>query len=279
MARKWTEEEKKAFGAKMKAAREAKKQVETPENSANSSGAVVNNTSIDESNSGGENTPPVDEIGKDPSVDDLKRQIDELKAYLFNQSTQQAQPQGPQVNQQGILKGTFEKYLVDPALYPSPTERLAAEPRLAAFAFGHNYNLDYEVAISSYETKDGINTKEPRFHLTLSRKRYDDQGEPLRDKDGNQLAYIVRKMTYHEDPQSAVIVARERNLDIDQSNERVFLNEMRYLRTRDWLFDIFFPKQADTRKEHSQEVVDGKLVQVISIASTDAQTIPFAELK
>lgn len=267
---------RKAFGEAAKARAEARK---ARKNTPNSSGAVVNNTSIDEPNRGQENTPPVDEVGKEPSVDDLKRQIDELKAYLFNQSTQQAQPQGPQVNQQGILKGTFEKYLVDPALYPSPTERLAAEPRLAAFAFDHNYNLDYEVAISSYETKDGINTKEPRFHLTLSRKRYDDQGEPLKDKEGNQLAYIVRKMTYHEDPQSAVVVARERNLDIDQSNERVFLNEMRYLRARDWLFDIFFPKPADTRKEHSQEVVDGKLVQVISIASTEAQSIPFAELK
>lgn len=225
-----------------------------------------------------EPAPHKEEIAPESSVEDLKRQIDELKAYLFNQN-QQSAPQGPQVNQSGVLKGTFEKYLVDPDNYPDPTERLASEERLAQFAFGHNYNLSFETAISTYETKDGVNVKEPRFHITLSRKRYDDQGNPVVGENGDQLAYVIRNLTYHEDPQTALIMAREQKLDIDQSNEKRFLDEMRYLRARDWLFDVFFPKGSDTSKNQSQEVIDGKLVQIISISSKSAQGIPFAELR
>lgn len=212
-----------------------------------------------------------EEVAPEESVADLKRQIEELKNFVFNQ--QAPQSQGPQVNQRGKLIGQFEKYNVDPSAYPDPSERLSKEPSLAPFAFDVNYELSYEVAVSSYETKEGVNMKEPRFHIELRRIKLNDDGTPSNDR------YIIRKMVWHEDPQAAIIVARENDLPIDESNEAQFLEEMRYLRVRDWLLGIFYPKPAQKAKQTRDVVVDGQAVQMITINSETPQGIPFSELR
>lgn len=253
MAKKnWTEEERKAFGEKMKAAR-AKKPVE----------AVKEDVTP---------TPPATEVNQE-SYDELKAQINELKSYLFDQK-QANQPQGGLgVNKQGSLIGSVEKYLVDPAAYPSPVERLMNEARLAPFAFNVNYELDFQTAVSTYQNIDGVNMREPRFHLELRKIMLDEDGRPT-DK-----RIIARRMVFHEDPQAAIVVARENGVDIDESNERDFLNEMRYLRARDWLLDIFYPKPAQPAQSRREEVIDNQMVQIISINSEDAQGIPFNQIK
>lgn len=225
-------------------------------------------------------------IGQEPSVEDLKRQIDELKAYLFSQNQQSAQSgqQVPQFGSQGKMTGVFEKYLVDPANYPSPVERLSQEARLAPFAFGYNYHLNFTIAVSEYETKEGINTKEPRFTLELYRKRYDDMGEPIlvenpETKKKHQSAFVVGTMIFHEDPQAALIIAREKGLDVDKTDEPRFLNEMRYLRCRDWLIDLFFPRTTPSTSKRQELVVDGKMMQVVTIDSETTEAIPFKDLK
>lgn len=214
-----------------------------------------------------------EEISTEVNVSDLMRQIKEiqetnalLRAAVLNQQT------GPQVTARGMI-GTFEKYIIDPDHYPSPTERLARESRLAQFAFPINYELTFEVTTTEYQTKDGINTKEPRFTVELNKIMLDEDGV---ETDGR---YTIRRMILHEDPQAALVIAREQGLEVDESNEKAFLDEMRYIRIRDWLLEAFYrPRDTSTKKNKREMVVDGKIVQYFEINSVSSSGVPFNEL-
>lgn len=217
---------------------------------------------------------PEEQIAPEQNESDLQRQVNELKAILFDftQGNAAKPTQGTQHRSDGQLVGTFEKYTVDPANYPSPVDRLMKEPRLAPFAFEYNFEISYEIHISQYETKDGTNVKEPRFMVELRRVVLDGNGERTTGR------YIVRKLTFHEDKQAAIQVARENGIDIDQYNELDFLNEMRYLRVRDWLLDIFYPPTFTASKAKKEMVVDNQVVEYIEVNGEDDQVIPFGEL-
>jgi hypothetical protein len=263
--------EAKAWAANMKAKREAKQgdsqtpiqPVEPPEN-------------------------PEPVVSQDQDTNDLKRQIEEMKQNmdLMRQllvNNAQGGNNSVQMNRNGELIGEFEKYLVDPSNYPNPTPRLTKEPRLAPLAFDYNYELTYEVNVSSYETKTGKNIREPRFHVTLLRKVLDDQGNRVQVKDPKtgkmqDKFYIARKMVFHEDPQAAMVIARENNLPVDGSDERLFLNEMRYYRVRDWLFDIFWPRPVQDESQIQDEVIGGQVVQVFTRNSEETGSIPFDKM-
>lgn len=237
-----TPEERKAWGEKMKAAREAKKWqkvTEVPKEE------------------------PKQDIQTDVNVAELLRRIEELEA-----NKRDSEKQRPEVTGQGLV-GVYTKYTTDPAAYPDPSERLAAEPRLARFAFNENFELSFRVEISSYETKTGMNVEEPRFHLDLIGKVFDDLGELTNKR------YIRRRLVFHEDPQAAITIARENGIDIDEKDERTFLNEMRYLRMRDWIMDLFFPRPAKSTGSKREEVIGNQLVEVYEISSEQSQDIPF----
>lgn len=232
-----TPEEKKAFGAKMKAARAAKKQV-------------------------------TENVG-DTAIDELRRQVEELKQQLTQNPRETAQ-----VSSTGKLVGTVERYVVDPNYYPDPRERLAKEARLQRFAFPLNYELNWEIMPTRYQTIDGVWMREPRFVLTLLRILMDeDTGEAT-----NQRA-VVSRLTFHEDPDAAVAIAQEQGLNVEQfGGERVFLDEMRYLRAKDWLLECFYAAKPTTHRQLTEKVIGNKLVQIIEIASESSQTIPFSQL-
>lgn len=214
---------------------------------------------------------------------DLQRQIDEvmetnalLKAALLGKD------QSVGVGQGGKLLGEVDKYLVDPDSYPDPTKRLAGESRLQTIAFNHNYELQYDFRIRSYETKTGVNMREPEFTITLLRIVLDDQGERVKVKspDGKlkDKFYIARRMMFHEDPQAALVIARENSLDIDKTDEAVFLNEMRYLRVRDWLFGYFWPRITEDKSQILEEAVGGTIVQVYTKSSIEPSAVEFEKL-
>jgi len=209
----------------------------------------------------------------DADIAELIRQVQELKAEKQS-FTGGAPAQGLQTNN-GRLIGTFEKYLVNPANYPDPTERLKNEPKLARFAFPLNYELNFKVDTTSYETKDGINTKEPRFTLQLIKIVMDEETyEPTNKR------YMLYQMIFHEDPQAALITAQEHGLEVDEQNEKAFLDEMRYLRMRDWLFGLtpFYPQKAQTQKGKHEAVIGNRIVEVYEVSGADTQKIPFNEL-
>lgn len=262
MAKEWTDEERKAFGEKMRAAKRAKHVTEVPVEE------------IDEIFSEPVEDPE-DHYAEEQGLDELKRQMKEIQetnALLKAALLGGGQKQGLNLGKDNKLTGEVEKYLLDPNNYPDPTLRLRKEPRLQPLAFDYNYELDYSVATSSYETKTGINMIEPKFHVTLNRIVLDDQGEQT-DK-----RYIARKLIFHEDPQAALVIARDNGIEVDRTDEARFLNEMRYLRVRDWLFDIFWPKPAQAQQGIREEVIGGTLVQVFTKNSEDASSIDFDKI-
>lgn len=232
--------------------------------------------------------PPT--VAPDQSTLDLQAQVKELqetqalmKALLLNQSQGQA-AQGIDIGRGNKLVGEVEKYLIDPANYPDPTPRLAKEKRLAPLAFNYNYELMYKVDVSNYETKTGINMKEPKFLITLLKAVIDDQGEKVRilnptTKKMEDKYYIARNLVFHEDPQAAIVIARENGLEVDKTNEKAFLDEMRYLRVRDWLFDIFWPKPVQPGTQIREEVIGGTIVQVFTKNSEESSNVDFTKLK
>ena len=267
MPKEWTDEERKAFGDKMRASRAEKEAIKELEKH---SVEPITSVPIEQ---------PIEEVSDGPTMADMQRQINEvmetnalLRAAFLNGQTPQAGPVSNTSIGGGRLLGEVEKYLVDPTNYPDPTPRLKAENRLQSIAFNHNYELDYVVSVTNYETKTGINMKEPNFTIQLNRIVLDEQGEQTPKR------YIARRYIFKEDPQAALILARENNLDIDKSDEKVFLNEMRYIRARDWLFGVFWPKSEIQATKIREEVIGGQLVQVFTKSSLDASSIDFDKL-
>lgn len=255
----WTDQERQAFGEKMRARRLAKQQAPaTPELPLPAAPL----------------TTTVDEVRDGVSQEEyqaLLRRFSELEANLRQPSPSQSY--GPQVNQRGSLIGTFEKYLVDPDNYTNPAPRLLKEPKLSHLAFELNYDFEWEVKVTSYQTQDGINTKEPQFNLNLlGIIRDEDTGEATNQR------YIYRKLIFHEDPQAALVVARDHGIDVASLDQVQFLNEMRYLRCRDWLLDIFFPGKAQSKTNKREVVIGNQLVEVFEINSEKSESVPFHEL-
>lgn len=225
----------------------------------------------------------------DVNWEQMQKQLDEVMetnallraAILGNQQNPTSQNIG--VGQGGKLLGEVDKYLVDPSNYPDPTPRLSQEPRLQTIAFNHNYELEYDFTIRSYETRTGVNMREPEFTIRLLRCVLDDQGERVKVEDPKTRElrdkfYIARRMMFHEDPQAALVIARENNLDVDKDDEKHFLDEMRYLRVRDWLFDFFWPKGTETREGIKEEAIGGTIVQVYTKSSVEPSQVDFDKL-
>lgn len=219
---------------------------------------------------------PVDHDATDPGLDELKAQVAELmrmnQAFMAGASSVQPQGAGLSVDK-GRLIGIKDRYSMDFTQYPDPRERLAKEPRLARIAFDHNYELEWEVGSTSYETKSGINQQEPKFNLKLNRVVLDDEGERTNAR------YKVCQMVFFEDPQTAIVTANENGLSINDENEMEFLNEMRYLRVRDWLLECFWPKpQSKVVSNKRDMVIGGKQVEYFEVSSEESAKIPFDQL-
>lgn len=206
---------------------------------------------------------------------ELKQQLEDSnrlnQAYFAGtQSVQSAQ--STTVNN-GRLVGTTAKFSVDPKQYEDPRDRLRAEPRLRRVAFDTNYELDFDVSVTSYDTKDGLMMKEPKFTLSLNQIVLDDDGEPTTGRIGKA------RIVFFEDPQTAVLMANKLGIPIDDENEAKFLNDMRYIRVRDWLYECFWPPKVETARANKREmVVGGQIVDVWEKSSENASAIPFDTL-
>lgn len=218
-------------------------------------------------------------------VNEPENGVSEQEYHLLLKRVQELesrfQPGGPQVSGRGVI-GTFEKYPVDPKNYDDPTSRLAAEPKLLRVPFKSRaernggyfeYDLDWQVMAVHYETKDGINTQEPRFILKLNRFLVDPDTDMPTDR-----AYTACQMILHEDPQAALVVARDNGLEVDTSNETRFLNEMRYLRMLDWLLEAFFPPKTKPDRAKKEMVIGNKLVEVFTVTSEESERFDFSKL-
>lgn len=258
-----SEEQKKAQSERMKAYNAAKKE------------EILKNGGIPEEKPSNLNPfkgePPV-EMPMPNETEDLRNQINELKATMFDLLSKQNQTSSVNTRT-GMLVGTTEKYLVDPANYPDPCERLSNEPRLERFAFKINYELKFEVGVTSYETIDHIRMREPKFMLELHRVVMDEEtGQPTKGR------YVVCRSIFHEDPEAAILIARENGLTVDEINQKVFLDEMRYLRMRDWLLQAFYPAKLTSQPRKKEVVIGNKLVEFFETSGENPQSIPFDKI-
>lgn len=232
MPRQWTDEEKKAFGEKMKQARANK--TKTP---------LETNTQ-----------KPSVEIPEDT----LKELMDRLAKLEAEKASRPAEPtQQATINSMGQVQGVREKYTINKAAYAhiDPRERLFDDPKLSRFAPRENYNLYWRVDTSRYQNAQGIWMAEPRFELELRRKALDDDGNVIGE-------YHVNKLVSHEDWDAAVDIANALGLDIDPNMGKDFIDEMRYQNFRMWLEEQFFqPKPIQRVNGGMKEtVVGGKVV-------------------
>lgn len=247
-----SDEQKKAMSDKMKARWAAKRAAETntPEQD-----EVIQTSPYHD--------PQITTASADISLEDfetLKAQIAELKQVLADRDARApaAPLEQPRVVG-GSMVGAIEKWSTDLDRYPNPKERLAAEPKLSRFAFGENYDLKWQVTVTSYQTIDKVWQKEPRFYIELhSLARDEFTGELTGER------YIVSRLFMHEDQEAALAIAREEGVDLpDPQDERHFMDELRYLRVRDWLFEAFMPKAPTPQNQAQERVINGKLVQVL----------------
>ena len=101
----------------------------------------------------------------------------------------------------------------------------------------------------------------------------EDTGDPTNGR------YTICRMVFHEDPDAALVVARENGVNIADFEERAFLDEMRYLRARDWLLEAFYPPKPSQPKKNKKEMgIGGKLVEYFEINSESSEPMPFGEL-
>lgn len=233
--------EAKAWAAEMKKKRQAKQ-------------TLASETEIEESK--------VEAQVANPEMDELRRQVEELKKLAFF-----SQPYTPQVAVRAITK-----YSINPKDYPDPRERLANEPKLESEAFKQNFVMEWQVGKVNYDAKDGVNYTEPKFRIELWRWLRDENNEITNKK------FLVKKATLFEDPDAAIQAANAEGLNIPEQMEKAFLDEMRYLRVRDWIFDIFFPKPPNPAQSMREEVIGNRLVRVVEVSSANPVEIPFNKL-
>lgn len=255
--KEWTDEQRAAFGEKMRKARLDKQ--------------THSSYPTEEK----KNPEPVQANSDNADMAELLARMAEMQREMNLLKQQPAAQENVAVNR-GKLTGTFEKYITDPTYYPSPNERLAHEPRLQRFAFRDNFELDFGTTKSFYETKDGINTTEPRFTLKLIRIVYDDDtGEPTNQR------YVVSQLIFHEDPQTALTIAQDNEIPVETWGEKEFLDEMRYLRMRDWLIECFYPPAPAPVSDRRETVIGNRLVEVFTVntmESAPAPSIPFSTM-
>lgn len=261
--RQYTEEQKQAMRERLALARAAKKSnIELPH----------------------EIPKPVEHQAPDPGMVELTAMVKELQQKLAEKESQpdlaaailalagNNNGNGTKVSN-GRIIGTTQKYSTDLTRYDNPTRRLASEPRLKRIAFDTNYELEFTVGVTRYETKDGLNMEEPKFSLQLVQVVLDDEGERTNQRVGKA------RMIFFEDPATAIEVANRLGLPIDEENEQEFLNEMRYMRMREWLFECFWPPKPNTDKGNVREmVVDGQVVSTWEVSTEGSAKIPFDDL-
>ncbi len=270
--KKWTPEEKKAWGEKMKAARELAKGKKVAE----SQGFTLNQHEVPTSHNVEEAQPSPEDVGvEEPSVSDLARQVQELKSYIATlQPAAAQQPQTAQVTQRGIV-GETVRHSVNPKDYPDPRDRLFTEKKLVLQGFNRDWwDLEWIISTARYQTKDGLWYVEPKFQIKIIRIVPDPEtNEPSAQR------YVIHKGTFFEDPDAAIAAANQYGLEVPPQLEKTFLDEMRYLRMRDWVMESFYPPKPTQAKMNKRETVIGnRLVEVYEINSHESSTIPFNNL-
>lgn len=240
--KQWTDEERKAFGDKMRAAKAAKnKGAPAPE-------PVPTEAPADEEV---QTRPNID-----PTVDALMKRIDELEQRQFFAPR-------PAESQQQYQPKSVVKFSIKATDYPDPRPRLFSEERLIMKNFTATwFHLEWKVSRVDYD-RDSIHFTEPRFELELWRIKENEDGEPSNKR------YRIATGMFFEDPDNFIQIANFKGIDIPETLEKEFADEMRYLIMRDWVLECFYPARPTNSANKTEESIDNRIVEVVEVSSVD----------
>lgn len=196
------------------------------------------------------------DIKQNDDIEQLKAQIEELKKAAFFSQPAPAAPS---------TKTVHVKHSFDPSIYPDPRTRLAAEDKLKPLAFGYHYELGWNISKWDSE-EDGLKIRQPRFELELWRKIPASEGDEFSPPKPARKALVKRGM-FFEDPDSYIVIAGQQGVDVPEHLEKSFLDEMRYLSFRDWLFDALWPPKPTNIRKLSEEVIANRLMTTVEMTS------------
>lgn len=258
MAQSWTPERRKAFGEKMKQAREARTAETKTLKEKNTKPSSANQYPEAKEEASTVSIPQAQWEALMAKVDQLEQQATpaQIKEQQFDPYGSRAAGNGV-VGADGRPAGFTDKYPITPSYYPDPRERLSELAELKRFAFNDNYVISWKVDGKVYETKWGTNVREPFFYLTLHQRMFDEFGEDT----GKSVK--VQTIILTEDELAAQQIMNEMGIDTTAMPLRQLLNEVRYERIKRWLVGIFKPSPLFKAEDGEFEtVIDGKVVSV-----------------
>lgn len=224
MAREWTDEERKAFAEKMRNARAKKTEAVVPEQ-------------------------PKEEAP-------VSRAEYEALLAKLEQLGVAAQP-APQTAAPAASSAVIELFSVNPSDYPNPVEAIYDNPKFTRFALRQNFELRWKVTPVRYQTAQGAWMMEPRFEITLLRRRFNEEGAELPSK------IVVGRASFFEDPPANMLEAELAGLDDADFGSKDFANQMRMYRCVRWLDEKLNPRRPGGRKlESNLEVIGGKVYEI-----------------
>lgn len=255
--KQWTDEERKAFGDKMRALRAEKEQKQTPQTDK----VAPTEPSVE--------AAPAVETPAAPAPAAVTLTTEQLQALVaaLSQGTTNTAPapafSGQSVNAQGQVVGSIIKFPVDPGYYPDPipaiNDFMETDKRTRRLAFTENYYLDWEWDAKPYDTKYGTSMREPTFHATLYANYYDDEGN-----DTGKFR-VVQSLHFNEDESTALDYAHSLGIDATHENMREVMNTARVERLKRWLLSVFFPERNyELAVQSNEEAIDGQVVKIVT---------------
>ena len=253
MGKKYTPEQRKEIGERLKMAREKKARLQEleAEDDKQEINEVVGSKVIEE-------TVTISKQQMDAIISRLEN-LEQVKTVSTPQDVQKAQVDG-----MGKVAGINVPYTLDTSYYKDPRVLLYELPELERFAFKQNYQLDWVVEVLHYETKWGTNFSIPRFKLKLRKYMYDDDGNKIThlDEEGKTIVqgYLVKVGVFFVDPNDAIKTALEMGVEVEDTAE--FLEKMRMELYKRWLLETLNPPKPKAAQKIREVVIGGSRVQV-----------------
>jgi hypothetical protein len=190
---------------------------------------------------------------------EMMRRISELEAQKAEPTlTPQPQTNQPSMNESGQFIGVTEKHSINPKDYTNPIEELYDLPQLKRYALRENFLLRWGVTPTRYQTAFGTWFVEPRFELTLLRKRFDEEtGKERPDM------IVMGRASFFEDLPANLLEAEQAGLSVDDVGTADFSNKMRMYRYTTWLEERLNPRRPSTTGNRKKlEVIGGSAYEV-----------------
>lgn len=242
--KEWTEEERKAFGEKMKKSRQKRlakevdeKEVEIPQF---------------------EETPKEQPTASSPSGQNVALSQEQFQ-QLLNMLGGNTKPTSDDAS-------VVERFPLQASFYPNPVKDLLGLAELKRYAMEDNFILEYKVNKVKYQTQQGTWYVEPRFDLVLKKRQFNEDGKEVTkvDAKGDTVfpRIVISRAMFFEDPPANIEEAELAGITLEEAEEmdaKEFANRLRFWRYKMWLTEKISPVRREfTTNQVNEEVIGGK---------------------